>query len=504
MNRRLSLVLASMAAAFVLLLAVSGGSAPAFAASQISGAIYVSPSGNDTTGSGTLSSPFATIGQAVSSAAPGAVIVVEPGTYKESVTITSALTLESDPASGTAANTIIDATGESNGIVVSGPQAAGTVIKGLTVENAQKAGIVVEATSDVVITGDVVEANDQSCSGYTACNNPNSNNGIPAGQSGSNVATGGTAFTATNAVPCGGAETGGSDCEALHLVGVTNATVTDNTVENNLDGGIYLTDESGVTSGNLIADNTVKDNQVDCGITLASHVPGHGVTDNLVIGNTSDNPQGAAGILLATPVPNGIVSGNLVENNTVEGNGSGGVVMHTHAPGSRVEGNVIEGNTITSNLADASSGNSHTQGITILSATGSPISDTVIEDNTISDEYYGLLAAGASGTVVPTSGSGSNEITVPTGGTAIDTSMVAPPPQDLGDLAMLKADWPVSQAEARALLPQLSADWYLQGALQKPAAAVADAVRAAYPNAGPSSGFTKAYLTAHGYLNASH
>jgi parallel beta-helix repeat protein len=67
------------------------------------------------------------------------------------------------------------------------------------------------------------------------------------------------------AIPCGTQD--GEDCEALHLMAVTDSTIKGNTVENNLDGGIYLTDEIGPTSGNTISDNQVLNNQVDCGIT---------------------------------------------------------------------------------------------------------------------------------------------------------------------------------------------------------------------------------------------
>jgi hypothetical protein len=51
-----------------------------------SGAIFVSPSGSDS-GSGSASSPFQTVGKAVSAASSGATIVLRAGTYHESVTL---------------------------------------------------------------------------------------------------------------------------------------------------------------------------------------------------------------------------------------------------------------------------------------------------------------------------------------------------------------------------------------------------------------------------------
>lgn len=53
-----------------------------------SGAVFVSPQGS-TSGPGTISSPFRTIGGAVASSPNGATIVVRAGTYHESVTISS-------------------------------------------------------------------------------------------------------------------------------------------------------------------------------------------------------------------------------------------------------------------------------------------------------------------------------------------------------------------------------------------------------------------------------
>ena len=74
-----------------------------------------------------------------------------------------------------------------------------------------------------------------------------------------------------------GAPPASVDCETLHLMGSTDSVVEGNQVINNKDGGIYLTDGFGPSTGNSISGNTV-----DCGITLASHVPHSGVYNNLV------------------------------------------------------------------------------------------------------------------------------------------------------------------------------------------------------------------------------
>jgi parallel beta-helix repeat protein len=54
---------------------------------------YVSPSGNDTTGTGTEGSPYLTITKAISVAAAGDTLILRAGTYRELVDITKQLTL---------------------------------------------------------------------------------------------------------------------------------------------------------------------------------------------------------------------------------------------------------------------------------------------------------------------------------------------------------------------------------------------------------------------------
>ena len=122
--------------------------------------IYVSTTGSDTAGTGTAANPYQTISHAVAVAAPATTIIFEPGTYEKSVTISKDVTLESDSSQKNAvANTAIDATGFTNGIVVNGAGAAGTVISGLTVENANDHGIWVKDTSNVTVMGNVIDHN---------------------------------------------------------------------------------------------------------------------------------------------------------------------------------------------------------------------------------------------------------------------------------------------------------------------------------------------------------
>ncbi|WP_326492953.1 right-handed parallel beta-helix repeat-containing protein [Alicyclobacillus fastidiosus] len=112
----------------------------------------------------------------------------------------------------------------------------------------------------------------------------------------------------------------GVDYEALHLVGVQNSFVLDNQSVKNKDGGLQLSDETAPSFGDVISGNTAENNAIDCGITIVSHVAGHGTYNNTISNNWSEG-NAAGGIMLATPVPGGIVSNNTVTNNHVENNG---------------------------------------------------------------------------------------------------------------------------------------------------------------------------------------
>jgi hypothetical protein len=117
-----------------------------------------------------------TLGYALTQAAPNDTILIRPGTYPESGNanaVGSTLTGLSIRSTGSAARTVIDATGNANGILV---QASGVSVTGLTVKNAQLEGILAEpplsswpktATaaaaniSHVTIAGNVVVNNDR-------------------------------------------------------------------------------------------------------------------------------------------------------------------------------------------------------------------------------------------------------------------------------------------------------------------------------------------------------
>ena len=316
---------------------------------------------------------FPTIGAAVAAASAGDTIEVSQGTYKEDVVIGKQLAL----IGANQNNTIIDATGLSNGIYIDGldnPGLSDVTVTGFTVENANFEGILVTNASFVTVWDNTVTHNDRSL----------------------NPATG----TCPGLPPFETAE--GFDCgEGIHLVGVDHSTVARNTVENN-SGGILLSDETSPTDNNLITGNVVRNNPFDCGIVLASHPPASGsgsplgVFRNTIAGNDSSHNglgvHGAgAGVGIFTFLPDGTVARNVIVNNRLTGNGLPGVAMHAHIPGENLNDNVITGNYISGNGADTD--DAATPGPTGINVFGvSSISGTIISGNVIKDEADDIVA----------------------------------------------------------------------------------------------------------------
>jgi parallel beta-helix repeat protein len=321
-------------------------------------------------GSGT----YPTIAAAISAATAGDTVAVCAGTYPGGVVVSKQLSIVG------LGRPVIDATGDNNGVDVA---ASGSKVQGFTVENAIGEGILVglavAPVSNVTISGNTVRHNDR---------------GNPTG-----------APITTSAYPqCNAANDVPGDCgEGIHLANASHSTVAGNTVFDN-SGGILLSDDTGSTYGNLVAFNNVTGNSLDCGITIASHLPevfGGGVHDNTVLANrvTNNGVSGqGAGVLLATGVPGnvpgipgigGAVYNNLVEGNYLAGNGLAGVTLHGHAAGENLTGNTISGNLIgVNNLApDEDFGpsfvDSATTGVIVTSV--SPLKITIAHNLIVND-----------------------------------------------------------------------------------------------------------------------
>ena len=356
--------------------------------------LTVATTGSD---SGTCqSSPCKTLGYALTQASPNDKIVIYPGTYPESDNanvVKPGLTGLSIRSIGSAARTVIDATGNANGIRI---EASGVSVTGLTVKNANLEGILAEPPlsswptgptsapaniSHVTIAGNVVVHNDRA---YDTSLPP--------------------------ASACPSSLTDADDCgEGIHLLGVSWSKVIGDNVSHNV-GGILVSDGGfgipvGPAAHNLIAYNHSLDNAFDCGITLPGHDPRAvatsgpnvgqpqpnlaGVYDNQVIHNDSTG-NGAAGLLDATPYPGAGSYDNLFADNSASGNGNAGFVLHSHAPLQDVSGIVVVGNRIgQNNLAgDPDTGVTTPTGVMLLSV-AVPTSIRVA-GNKISDNVNGV------------------------------------------------------------------------------------------------------------------
>lgn len=363
---------------------------PTHARSTLTVATTGSDSGN------CRSRPCKTLGYSLTQARPNNTIVIGPGTYPESGNanvVNAGLSGLSIRSIGSAARTVIDATGNANGILI---EASGVSVTGLTVENANLEGILAEPPlsswpkgsasapaniSHVTIAGNVVVHNDRAF-----------NTSLPPDSA------------------CPSSLTDADDCgEGLHLLGVSWSKVIGNNVSHNV-GGILVSDGGfGISVGpaahNLIAFNHSSDNLFDCGITLPGHDPRAvatsgpnagrpqpnlaGVYDNRVIGNISTG-NGAAGLLDAAPYPGAASYDNLFAGNSASGNGNAGFVLHSHAPLQDVSGIVVVGNRFgQNNLAgDPDTGVMTTTGVMLLSiAVPTPI---VVAGNTISNSVNGI------------------------------------------------------------------------------------------------------------------
>ncbi len=320
---------------------------------------------------------YATIGEAVTAAGANDSINIGPGEYAEDVVVTKPLSLI---GAGSGA-TIINARGLANGVYIDGldhPGLTNVLVTGLTIINANYEGILVTNTNYTLISNNHVANNDQSLN-YSA--------GTCAGQ---------PAFETEEGEDCG---------EGIHLVGVDHTTLANNVVELN-SGGILLSDETGMTFEVNITGNSVHDNALDCGVTLASHPPSpqasspmpYGVFNNTIAGNNVSNNGlvgAGAGVGIFAPGPGNLNFGNRVIGNVIQNNGLPGVTVHNHAappgaPGINLNDLVIVGNLISGNGADTEDATTPgTAGINIYSV--GPAYATEILENTITNEAVDVV-----------------------------------------------------------------------------------------------------------------
>ncbi len=371
--------------------------------------LLVSTTGSDS--GSCVTAACRTLGYALSQAAAGDTIILEPGLYFESlnhpgtenVVGPSLSPLKIESQSGNAANTIIDAVGERNGIAVN---ANDVTIQNLTFDDAGAEGIVVRPPSSEAspahvagetIQDDVVDDNDECVSTHdmASCLISSPANGYGGG---------------------------------IHLESVTSSTVTGNTVEHN-SGGILLTDELGPTDENIVNGNDTSYNAGESGIMLEGdnseavvtsgpdtglpRPAAAGVFDNRVNYNLSDH-DGGSGLLVAATVEGAGAYGNTLRGDAASSDGSAGVMIQSRTTAQDVNENAVQDDILSDDALRDGPGRSQgdsegppesanlnkTAGVQVL-ATLAPIYGTSVSGNTISGVFYGIwISALASSTAV--------------------------------------------------------------------------------------------------------
>jgi hypothetical protein len=272
----------------------------------------------------------------------------------------------------------VDASGFDVGIYI-GPGVHDVIVKGANVHGANNQGILAQDASNIVIKDSVI-----------------TNNGIAPFVTGP-----------------------GPEIKAITLAGTTNTLVRGNIIEDNHAGGIAVIDDGpnrvftpgffttgptpGATlvagTGNVITDNLVKNNGLDCGIVVAAKNPRAGLANNVVSKNRviSDPGPNVGGVVVAGggfgPVT---VANSIILNNTIRGGFLPGISIHAFGPGI-ITGTQLIGNILSNNGAgEVASG---TKGIEIFAVPGvGVISGTQVLSDSVSNDDFGVWHIGDTGT----------------------------------------------------------------------------------------------------------
>ena len=343
------------------------------------------------------SAAFRTIQAAVNAASAGGTVIVCKGIYHEQVVISKSLSLAGRQATIDEADVTpalkVTIPGHGTQTIFAGVVMLSSHVQfsGFTVRDAQGEGVLAAGLTgvlrDISITHNAVVHNDFG-------------GGVP---------------PASTYFECAAQGQAPGDCgEGVHFSAVAYSQITGNYIADN-SGGTLLSDDTGPTHNNLVADNVITGNASDCGITVPGHNPAAlnargapqpsvaGVYENVIRGNvvTNNGTQdgGGAGVLFANALAGTASYNNLVVGNYIAGNGNSGVTMHAHTiKPSQFED--LNGNTITANKigknnvkgdtldSPASPKDLQTTGVLVFSG-GIPVSVT-ISRNLISNNYFGI------------------------------------------------------------------------------------------------------------------
>jgi parallel beta-helix repeat protein len=217
--------------------------------------IHVASTGDDASGDGSLSSPFLTIGKALTVAADGDSICVADGKYNEDIILTSNVKIV---GSGAETTTIM---GLGNNHVVEGIAIANVTVSGFTITGSgdSASGVYLDECRNVILRSNIIQDN----------GNSTTSNGIV-------------------------------------IQGTSEALIEKNTITGNADSGMYISsDSAAIVRNNIIAGNG------DTGIYR-----GYGNRVSYIINNVIDrngnDDWGRSGIMMGS---SDIISNNIISNN---------------------------------------------------------------------------------------------------------------------------------------------------------------------------------------------
>ncbi|MEU0948223.1 right-handed parallel beta-helix repeat-containing protein [Streptomyces canus] len=327
------------------------GAAPPVAADQMTHVVF----------------PGQSIQQAVDAAEPGDTVLVTPGTYRESVTVsTPGITLTGmgretviEPGTDKAANSCAQ---YGNGICVMGTKAhdvEGVTVASLTVTGFTSTGVFAMATDGLTVRNVTAVKN-----GVWGIAQERSVHGVFRKNTARDNGDAGLFLANTIKEEAGAADTGGTLVERNRLegnrIGITvrrlrNLTVANNHLTGNCAGVFVVGDENKPKAGALtVRDNTLVKNNKSCPKTARlDALQGSGivltgaedtlVTHNRVIDNVGASPL-SGGIVLFKSFVGTTSERNRITDNTLEGN----------APADLVNTDAGKDNTFTHNTCRAS------------------------------------------------------------------------------------------------------------------------------------------------------
>ena len=322
---------------------------------------------------------FVNIQDAIGFSNHGDTVIVEPGIYKESINLLGKRVIVQSAEYGSrdiASPTVLDGDGKGPVVTFNSGESNGTVLQGFTIINGDAGngnggGILITNSSNPVIRGCVIRDNKAAYGGAIAV----SKQSAPVIEN--NV------FRDNIATSRRGA--------AIYIFDKSSAAITNNLFEDHEGGdgvihvGSTATDESSAT----ITGNTIQNNMTEFGVggIKVTAVSSSVIRDNTFVNNTGSGDNNAGAVLISFSSVAEITNNNFNGN---KGDRAGAIVIYRESEAS------ITGNTITNNVAGEEGSGYGIGGGIMLTYHG----EAIIQNNVISGNQAWSHAHGGGGIAV--------------------------------------------------------------------------------------------------------